>query len=109
MHTIKISKQQLKQLIQEEFIKQMKTDMNEGGEVDTIFMFDAVKEHVDETINAFNVADSELYELMKMSEEIKLEFPDLSQEIVLTVEPLMQVMQLYPKQLRQLLNKFGRK
>jgi hypothetical protein len=81
--------------------------LEEGYEVAVIDMKDAASSCVTEITDALNYASAKLYDLKKMSDEIKLEFPDLSKSILNTVEPMMiELENEYPKKLKELLVKF---
>lgn len=56
--------------------------------------------------DSFDFASSKLYDLKKMSDVIKMEYPDLSKDILDVVEPMMTELENdYPNRLKGLLKK----
>lgn len=84
--------------------------VKEGMEVDVLDMEVEALGLSNEVIDSLEFASAKLYELMKMSNSIKNEFPVLAKDIADTVEPMMTTMEnQYPQQLRNLLIKFRQK
>lgn len=77
--------------------------MSEGQQVQTIDMMDKASSHVEEAIQGLKIASSELYELKKMADEIKLDWPDLSKDIIDIVEPLMTDIENKEKEINNIL------
>jgi hypothetical protein len=71
-------------------IKLFESFVTEGSEVTTIDLGEKVQSHVDEIDNAFKVASAELYELKKIADEVKMEWPEVSRQINSIVEPMME-------------------
>lgn len=78
------------QRIAEEVYSKITSSTMENSIVGVVDMATKAKSHVDEIKNALEVASSELYELKKMGDEVKLEFPKVTAQLHGIVEPLME-------------------
>jgi len=88
-------------------IKKLKKSLNEGQDVMVADMYAEAETHIGDIKESLDFASSKLYELKKMADYIKGEFPDLSKDILGTVEPMMTELENdYPNKLAALLKKF---
>ena len=83
------------------------TLMSEGHDVMVADMDVEAANLVDEIKDSLDFASAKLYDLKKMSDYIKSDYPKLSKDIATVVEPMMVQLETdYPKQLQELLKKF---
>jgi hypothetical protein len=81
--------------------------LEEGREVMVADMDVEAAGLVDDIKNSLDFASAKLYDLKKMSDYIKGEYPELSKDIADVVEPMMTELENeYPKKLQELLKKF---
>jgi hypothetical protein len=79
------------------------TIMKEGKEVDVLDLKDEAKRHIEEAIDLLNRASAELYEIKKMADYVRLEYPQMSDTIVEAVEPLMMELEGYEPKIKNIL------
>lgn len=93
-----------------EFRKLIKSKpIMENNEVAVLDMRETALGIVREVKDSLDFASAKLYELSKMSNDIKAEYPELAQHITDTVEPMMtELEQVYPDKLRNMMKKFHR-
>lgn len=97
----------IRQILKEEFIMKSNTGIKEGQEIGLLDMREEAQAHVEESINACNVIGSEMYQMKKMADYISADFPELAQEIIAEVEPMIiRFEQFYPKKFQEILGKF---
>jgi hypothetical protein len=81
--------------------------MNEGREIMVADMDVEAAGLVSEIKDSLDFASAKLYDLKKMSDYIKNDYPELSKNIAEVVEPMMTELENeYPKKLQELLKKF---
>lgn len=91
-----------------EFKKSGKAPVKEGQEVAVADMKSEAESHMSEIRDSLDFASAKLYDLQKMAEYIKVDYPELSQDISKVVEPLMTKFEKdIPEQLKELLKKFN--
>lgn len=87
--------------------KKRKKVIAEGHDVAVIDMREEAEKRVAEACSALEAAAGELYEIVRMAEDVKAEYPTISKEVLNTLEPMMGSLEnVYPRQLKALLNKF---
>jgi len=83
------------------------SNTNEGREVMVADMDVEAAGLVDEIKDSLDFASTKLYDLKKMSDYIKNDYPELSKDIADVVEPMMiELENEYPQKLQALLKKF---
>ena len=82
-------------------------ETNEVQEVIAADMKGEAESHIEEVKEALQAASAHLYEMKKMADYIKNEYPELAHKIYHTVEPMMTELETtYPEKLKSLLKKF---
>lgn len=76
---------------------------NENMNVTTIDMHEKAQYHVDEAVDALNRASAELYEIKKMADELKMDYPTMSASLYKIVEPLMEEIESIPDRAKKVL------
>lgn len=88
--------------------RRRKKFLAEGQDVAVIDMREEAEKRVKEALAALEAAAGELYEIVKMAEDVKVEYPKISKELLNVLEPMMGSLEnVYPKQLKNLLTKFS--
>ena len=83
------------------------TKSNEGYEVQVADMDIEAADLVNQITDSLDFASAKLYDFKKMSDDIKIEYPELSKKIADIVEPMMtQLEREYPVKLKDLLKQF---
>jgi hypothetical protein len=88
-------------------INEFKKHMNENHNIAVMDMDVEAKKIVDEVNDAFQYASTKLYDLKKMADDVRMEFPGISETITSIVEPIMITLENdYPEELQNILRKF---
>jgi len=91
----------------EGFLTECNCEVEEGREVMVADMDVEAAGLVDEIKDSLDFASTKLYDLKKMSDYIKNDYPELSKDIADVVEPMMiELENEYPQKLQALLKKF---
>lgn len=93
----------IQQILKEEFLNKNLMDKEiklEGSEIAVKDLRYEVQEHVNNASEALQYAASEIYQLYKVAEEIKIEWPDISEKILQDIEPMLKNIENYPNKLK---------
>jgi hypothetical protein len=84
-----------------------KVKLMEAPEVAVLDLKTEVEDLMIEIKDSFDFASAKLYNLIKISNYIKRDYPELAQDMVNVIEPMMiDLEKKYPNQLEELLTKF---